>query len=121
MARVGIWPDTIAHQRLDMIFILEARNGIVGCGSRRTFDTRPERIALEERQTSTIQEIMNERRDEHRLAGTRQACDAKTQCRIGQRACRSARLSRAIKALSVMDVRDGGNDFSRSYGFFQNI
>ena len=42
---------------------------------------------LEQREAPAIQQIMDQRRNEHRLAGTREPGNAKPQCGVRQTAC----------------------------------
>ena len=85
----GLWPvacvDAVgpAGQGGEVVFIGKARHGVVGLG----FEPRPDEPSLgmgaQHGQAATANEIVDERGDEHRLAGARQASDAEAQARAG--------------------------------------
>ena len=74
-------PDAVVDQRRDMVLVLEARHRVVrllleeGAGDAAGF------LRLEQRQPAAMDQIVHEGRDEHRLAGARQASDAEPQRR----------------------------------------
>lgn len=84
IARVEIRPEPVAHQSGNMIFILEAGNGIVGLRFEPDFRNAAGAHGLEHRQPPAVQEIVHQRGDEHRLARPREAGDAETQGRVDE-------------------------------------
>ncbi|MNL48973.1 hypothetical protein D3C87_1718740 [compost metagenome] len=67
-----------------MVFILKARHGVVRLRFQpgRSDTARLQR--LEQRQPPAMQQVMDQRRDEHGLAGARQAGHAEPQRRIDE-------------------------------------
>ena len=59
-----------------MLLVLEARHGVVRLLLQKGAQDASARLRLEHRQAPAMQEIVDERGDEHRLAGPRQAGDA---------------------------------------------
>ena len=95
MARVESGQTRLIDQRLDMILVLEARHRVVGLFLQEGAGDAPGFLRLEQRQPAAMDEIVDQRRDEHGLAGARQAGDAEPQRwreqrrRRGPTACRA--------------------------------
>ena len=79
-----IRPDPLVDQRRDMVLVLEARHGVVGLLFERGAGDAPRFLRLEQRQPAAMDQIVDEGRDEHRLAGPRQAGHAEPQRRRHQ-------------------------------------
>ena len=74
-------PDAVLHQRRDVVLVLEARHRVVRLLFQHGARDAAGFLRLEQRQPAAMDEIVHEGRDEHRLAGPRQAGDAEPQRR----------------------------------------
>ena len=88
-----------------MRLVIEARHVVVGLRHQLAPGEPPAGIGLEERQPAAVHEVVDERGDEHGLAGAGKPGHAEPHGR--RAACRSrpSTLSTAILASSVMVVR----------------
>ena len=99
MARVESGQTRSFDQRGDVVLVLEARHRIVRLLLEQGARDAAGFLRLEQRQPAAMDQIVDEGRDEHRLAGARQAGDAEPQRRrdkagraLAQRVERDQRL-----------------------------
>ncbi len=77
-------PVPLVDQGVHVTFIVEARHRVIGLRFEFGVGDAAAGERLEHRKASAAQQAMDQRGDEHRLAGARQAGDAETDCRIEQ-------------------------------------
>ena len=72
----GTWPAPLLDQSADVVLVIEAGHRIVRLRLEPGAGDPPRRIGLEHRKSAPTCQAMDQRRDEHGLAGARQAGDA---------------------------------------------
>ena len=102
-------------ERRDMPFVVEARHRVVRLGLELGVRQASLRIGAEQRQPPAMNEIVHERRDEHGLAGARQARDAQPDGRVPQAG--NVILQALRSDARVVEERGGhGNGSGPRYG-----
>ena len=74
-------PPPVVDQRGDVILVLEARHGVVGLMFEEGARDAPRTLCREQGKAPAMHQIVDQGRDEHRLAGARQTGDAEPQRR----------------------------------------